>query len=123
MPTTKVQLTMNFEINGKIIETNEQGYLNDLDEWSEEFASQLAQQDGLKLYDDHWELILYFRDYYDENQKNPTMRSIVCSLGKIKGQRFHEQKDYESHIYHLFPLDPVHEICKLAGLPMPPPDT
>ncbi|MFK7815180.1 MAG: TusE/DsrC/DsvC family sulfur relay protein [Gammaproteobacteria bacterium] len=27
------------------------------------------------------------------------------------------------HIYSLFPTDPIHELCKLAGLPMPQPDT
>jgi sulfur relay (sulfurtransferase) DsrC/TusE family protein len=27
------------------------------------------------------------------------------------------------HIYSLFESDPIHEICKLAGLPMPQPDT
>jgi len=51
------------------------------------------------------------------------MHTIVRSLGKMNGSRFHNQKENEKHIYKLFPADPIHEICKLAGLPMPPPDT
>ena len=114
---------MIIEINGKTIETNEQGYLLDVDDWSEELATELARRDGMELFVDHWELIMYFRDYYSENQTNPTMHTIVRTLGKMKGELFHNQKAYEKHIYSLFPVDPVHEICKLAGLPMPPPDT
>jgi len=41
---------------------------------------------------------------------------------KIKFAHFHSQKEYEKHIYKLFPSDPTHEVCKLAGLPMPQPD-
>ena len=114
---------MIFEINGNTIETNEQGYLLDADDWSEEFASELAKREGIELFVDHWELILYFRDYYSEYQTNPTMHTIVRTLGKMKGEHFHNQKAYEKHIYSLFPMGPVQEICKLAGLPMPPPDT
>ena len=94
-----------------------------LDDWSEEFSSELAKRDGIELYVDHWELIWYFRDYFIENQSNPTMHTIVRTLGRIKGPRFHKQKEYEKHIYSLFPKDPIHQICKLAGLPMPQPDT
>ncbi|HBE92901.1 MAG TPA: hypothetical protein DDW55_10360, partial [Gammaproteobacteria bacterium] len=36
--------------------------------------------------------------------------------------RHHDQKEYEKHIYSLFSTDPCHEVCKLAGLPMPQPD-
>jgi len=113
---------MIIEIDEAKTETNEQGYLRNLNDWSENFATAIAKKDGMELFVDHWELIMYFRDYYVENQANPTMHKIVRSLGKMKGDRFHKQKEYEKHIYSLFPVDPVHEICKLAGLPMPPPD-
>lgn len=114
---------MEFNVGGRIVETNEQGFLCDLDDWSEEFAETIAERDGIELYVDHWELIWYFRDYYAEMQINPTMRSIVLTLGKHRGTRFRDKKAYEKHIYGLFPTDPIHELCKLAGLPMPQPDT
>lgn len=113
---------MNLDLNGKTIECNEQGFLCNLDDWSEDVSSELAKRDGLDLFVDHWELIWYFRDYYEENLSNPTMHTVIRTLGH-KGDKFHDQKEYEKHIYKLFPSDPVHEVCKLAGLPMPPPDT
>jgi len=114
---------MGIEVNGRIVETDEQGYLRDPDDWSEEFAERTAERDGVTLYDDHWGLILYFRDYYNEAQRHPTMRDIVLALGKQHGRRFHDGKAYAKYLYRLFPNDPVRELCKLAGLPKPEPDT
>ncbi len=114
---------MQLEVDGRIIETDEQGFLLDLEDWSEDFARALAQRDGIELYVDHWELIWYFRDYYQETQSLPTMRRMILELGKRQGARFRDRKAYEKHIYRLFPSDPVRQVCKLAGLPMPQPDT
>jgi len=114
---------MRIDIHDRAIETSEQGFLMEKGDWEEDFASEIARRDGLSLYTDHWELIWYFRDYFEENQRNPTMHTMVRSLGKSRGTHFHDQKIYEKHIYSLFPTDPIHELCKLAGLPMPPPDT
>lgn len=114
---------MHIDIHNKHIETNDQGFLSNLEDWNEDYANEMAHRDGITLYNDHWELILYFREYFNQNHVNPTMHQIVCTLGKAKGRRFHEQKAYEKHIYQLFPKDPAHEVCKLAGLPMPQPDT
>ncbi len=114
---------MQVYVNDRTIETNDQGYLCNLNDWSEDYVETIAKQDGIDLYNDHWELILYFRDYYRENETCPTMHKVIRSLGSMKGKHFHNQKEYEKHIYSLFPQDPTHEVCKLAGLPMPPPDT
>ena len=114
---------MRLEIKDKSVETNEQGYLHNFNTWSEDVAYELARRDDIKLYIDHWELIWYFRDYYKINLTHPTMHMMVTTLGKKGGRHFHDQKTYEDHIYGLFPTDPIHELCKLAGLPMPEPDT
>ena len=114
-------MTRQMQIDGKTIETNEQGFLCNLADWNEDYAANVAREDELDLHVDHWELIWYFRDYYNENQVAPTMHNMVTSLGR-KGKHFHDQKAYEKHIYRLFPRDPVHELCKLSGLPMPQPD-
>ena len=113
---------MMLEISGRNIETDVQGFLQHREQWSEEFAKEQAEKDGIQLYNDHWELIYYFREYHEENLCSPTMYTLIRGLG-AKNKRYHDQKAYEKHIYHLFPKDPVHEVCKLAGLPLPPPDT
>ena len=114
---------MRLNVEGKIVETNEQGFLSNLDDWSEAFAEVIAERDGLELYVDHWELIWYFRDFYEETKTLPTMHKMVMTLGRHRGKRFRDMKRYEKHIYDLFPTDPVHQLCKLAGLPMPQPDS
>jgi tRNA 2-thiouridine synthesizing protein E len=114
---------MDIQINGKTVKTDEQGFLFNSEEWSEEFAEKIAERDGIQLFDEHWGLIGYFRDYFQEKHSLPTMRSLVMTLGKQHGERFHGRKAYEKHLYSLFPRDPLRELCKLAGLPMPQPDT
>lgn len=112
---------MMLEVNGRNVETDVQGFLQHVDDWSEDVAKELAEKDGVKLYNDHWELIYYFREYYEENMTNPTMHTIVRGLGN-KSKHFHDRKSIERNIYKLFPKDPVREVCKLAGLPLPTPD-
>lgn len=110
------------KIAKKNIHVNIQGYLDNYDDWSEEFARKMAKIDNVKLYNDHWELIYYFRDYYQINLECPTMHQMLMDLTP-NIRKFHNKKVYEHHIYNLFKFDPIHEICKLAGLPMPQPDT
>lgn len=114
---------MDLEVGGRILRTDEQGYLLNLDDWSEEFAEKMAEHDGVKLFDDHWGLIFYFRDYYQSTGSVPTMHVIVRTLGRQHGAHFHNEKEYGKYLYQLFPSDPVRTLCKLAGLPKPPPDT
>jgi len=52
---------MQLEINGKSIETDPQGYLVNLSDWSEDLANVLAEQDDLKLTEAHWEIINMIR--------------------------------------------------------------
>lgn len=114
---------MNIEVSGKVIETDEEGYLINPDDWNEVVAEELALQqatrDKVKLTESHWGLMQYFRDYYRENEVHPTMHKLVRTLGKYHGAHFHEEKEYEKFLYELFPEGPIQEICKIAGLPKP----
>ena len=114
---------MNKETTGKTIETDEEGYLLNPDEWdesiAEEMAFQQAQQDNVKLTETHWGLIQYVRDYYKENKTHPSMHKLVMTLGKCHGEHYHDRKAYENFLYELFPHGPIPALCKLAGLPNP----
>ncbi len=114
---------MSIKVGDKIIETDEEGYLVNPDDWTEKVAEEMAfqqsQQDNVKLTETHWGLIHYFRDYYHENKVHPTMHKLVMTLGKYHGQHFHDHKAYEKFLYEHFPRGPVPELCKLAGLPKP----
>ena len=54
----------NVNVDGHLVETNDQGFLLHLDEWSESYAIEMAKIDNIYLFTDHWELIYYFRDYF-----------------------------------------------------------
>ena len=64
------------KVANKSIDINEQGYLINLNDWSEAYVKRMAKQDGVKLYNDHWEIIFYFREYYHQNLVSPTMHHI-----------------------------------------------
>jgi len=96
--------------NGQNVELNEEGFLADPSQWNEDLAIQLAQsEEGLDaLTDDHWAVIRFIRNHYQENQSAPMVRSI-CKTTGVPLKR----------IYELFPSGPAKGACKLAGLPKP----
>lgn len=114
---------MSIKVGNNIIETDEEGYLINPDDWSEAVAAAMAaqqsRQDHVELSETQLGLVQYFREYYAENKVHPTMHKLVMTLGKHHGQRFHDHKDYEKFLYGLFPKGPIPELCKLAGLPKP----
>lgn len=114
---------MDIKLKRRTVPCDEQGFIHDPTEWDEEFAAALAAELHIDLYIDHWELIWYFRESYEENQVAPTMHQLVLTLGNQPNKRFLVNKSYEEHLYKLFPTDPIHTVSKLAGLPRPEPDT
>jgi tRNA 2-thiouridine synthesizing protein E len=106
---------MQLEINGNSIETDEQGYLVNLSDWSEELATALAEKDDLKLTDSHWDVINMIRKYYLENGTALAMRAMIklakAELGKDKGN--------SKYLYELFPYGPGKQGSRYAGLPKP----
>lgn len=98
------------------IDTDREGYLKDLSDWSADVAVQLAESESLTLTDNHWEVIHLIRDFYMQYKISPTMRVLVRQvrdkLGAEKGRSF--------HLLTLFPDNPLKRLSKIAGLPKPP---
>ncbi len=110
---------MSIEVQGKIIETDEEGYLLNPGDWSEAVAEAIARQEGIGLDDVKWALIRYFREYYEEHQTHPTMHKLLLTEGRLHGERFEDSKLYRDFLYETFPKGPIPTLCKLAGLPKP----
>ncbi|HEW98253.1 MAG TPA: TusE/DsrC/DsvC family sulfur relay protein [Beggiatoa sp.] len=106
---------MAIEVNGKTIETDEEGYLINLAEWNEDIAKILAAEDELSITDNHWEVIKFLRDYYDEYQIAPAVRVLTKAIGKKLGP----EKGNSKYLYELFPYGPAKQACRYAGLPKP----
>ena len=75
---------MAIEVNGKSLETDEEGYLANLNDWEKEVATVMAEAEDLELSDDHWEIINFLREYYEEYQIAPAVRVLTKAVGKRK---------------------------------------
>ena len=106
---------MAIELNGKTYEVDEEGYLADLSQWDEAVAAEMARLDGADLDENHWEVINFLREYYDEYQIAPAVRVLTKAIGKKLGK----EKGNSKYLYELFPYGPAKQACKYAGLPKP----
>lgn len=106
---------MVLEVGGKTIETNEDGYLANIDDWNIEIASAIAEAEGLPMNEDRWEVVNFLREYYNEYKIAPAVRVLTKAIGKKLG----EDKANSKYLYKLFPYGPARQGCKIAGLPKP----
>jgi dissimilatory sulfite reductase related protein len=96
-------------IAGVQVELNEEGFLTDPSQWSEEVAVELARREGIDpLTDRHWQVIRFMRSEYKAKATGPTVRVI----GKTSGVSIKE-------LYQLFPKGPAKLAAKIAGIPKP----
>jgi TusE/DsrC/DsvC family sulfur relay protein len=101
------------EVSGKSFETDEEGYLVNLGDWSEELAGEIAKAEGIEMSD--WEVVNFLRKYYEEYQIAPAVRVLTKAIGKQLGP----DKGNSAYLYELFPYGPAKQACKIAGLPKP----
>ena len=106
---------MALEINGTSVETDEEGFLTDLSQWTPEAAVELAKGENIEMTDSHWEVVNFLREYYDEYQIAPAVRVLTKAIGKKLGP----DKGNSKYLYDLFPFGPGKQACKIAGLPKP----
>lgn len=103
------------EFKGRQIETDDDGYIINLDDWDKEIAEHLAAQDGMTLTEAHWEVINFLRNYYKQYQIAPMIKILVKEIGKVMGP----EKGNTKYLYELYPGGPAKQACKYAGLPKP----
>lgn len=96
-------------------ERDSEGYLKQLSDWSPAVAEAIAAQEGIELSPNHWEMIEFLRDLYQEYGVIPPMRILVKAIGQQLG------KNKKSSIYlmQLFSGTPIRVASKIAGLPKP----
>ncbi|WP_206812250.1 TusE/DsrC/DsvC family sulfur relay protein [Paradesulfitobacterium ferrireducens] len=96
-------------VNGQVIALDEDGFLEDAGVWNEEVALALAAtEDVSELTEDHWKVINYLRNYYEQFGVAPMIRKLCKETG------------YDlKKIYELFPSGPAKGACKIAGLLKP----
>ena len=106
---------MAYECDGAIIETDEEGYITDISLWSQELAIKIAAEEDIEMGDDHWEVVNFLRNYYEEYQIAPAVRVLTKAIKRSLGA----DKGNSKYLYELFPYGPAKQACKIAGLPKP----
>ena len=102
-------------LKGKTIELDKEGYLVDLNDWSEDVAHALAAQAGIELRPEHWEILTLLRSFYQEFELSPATRPLI----KYTALKLGADKGNSLHLNRLFNGTPAKLAAKLAGLPKP----
>ncbi|MGB9111567.1 MAG: TusE/DsrC/DsvC family sulfur relay protein [Acidimicrobiales bacterium] len=94
---------------GKSVQVNDEGFLVDAAEWSEEMAGHIAMTIGLApLNHEQMHVVKVMRSEYEANGDGPNVRA----LGKASGVPI-------KRLYELFPMGPAKTAAKIAGIPKP----
>ncbi|UZE97895.1 TusE/DsrC/DsvC family sulfur relay protein [Alkalimarinus alittae] len=97
------------------INVDKEGFLKQLSDWTPAVAHQIAQNEGIALTDEHWEIISLLRDFYTTYEISPAMRILVKTAKEALGS----DKGNSIHLLKLFPGSPAKLASKIAGLPKP----
>ncbi len=112
-PNMQTQITV---VDGKEILLDGEGYLLDLDEWSENFVHVRAEAEGLNLTDEHWQVINYIRDYHDKNSVQAPVRDMIKHFRRCWGK----EKANTRYLHQIFPAGgPQKQGNRLAGVRKP----
>ena len=106
---------MAYEVNGRTVEHDEDGYIIDIGDWNIELAEMIATIENIEMNDDAWEVVNFLRDYYEEYQIAPPVRVLAKAIRKKLGP----EKGSSMHLYGLFPYGPAKQAGKIGGLPKP----
>ena len=94
-------------IAGQEVNVSEDGYLEDMNQWNEEIAKEIASEIGIELTPKHFEVINFLREKAAAKEAL-TIRGVGKSgVVDIKG------------LYKLFPKGPLKFSSKIAGIPKP----
>ena len=94
-------------IAGVQVNVSEDGYLEDMNQWNEEIAKEIAKEIGIELTPKHFEVLNFLREKTIAKE-NLTIRGVGKSgIVDIK------------ELYVLFPKGPLKFSSKIAGIPKP----
>ncbi len=101
------------DVEGRKIATDQEGYIQNMDEWSEAYARALAEKEGLVLTPEHWEVIEYIRDYYHEHHVQAQVRDMIKHFRKAWGP----ERGNNRYLHDIFPRGgPQKQGNRLAGI-------
>ena len=94
-------------IAGVEVNVSEEGYLEDMSQWNEEIAKEIAKEIGIELTPKHFEVLNYLREKTAAKEALTIRQVGKSGIVDIKG------------LYKLFPKGPLKFSSKIAGIPKP----
>lgn len=95
-------------IAGSEVHVNDEGFLTEYDEWTEEIGAELARNIGVEMTDEHWAVVRWLREDFKVKGETATTRRVQTVGG------FPTKKQFD-----LFPKKPAKKMSYIAGLPKP----
>jgi tRNA 2-thiouridine synthesizing protein E len=93
-------------------ELDDEGYLVNPSDWTEDLARELARREQIELTDEHWTVIRFMRAFLEEHQVSPDVRFAMRELEARHGAS-------RNRLFELFPYGYVQQACKIAGMRRP----
>ncbi|MBC8333827.1 MAG: TusE/DsrC/DsvC family sulfur relay protein [Anaerolineales bacterium] len=90
------------------ITLNEEGFMTNPAEWTEDIATVLAEKEGITLTDAHWAIINFSREKAADSGAAPTLRQITQGIGITTKE-----------LFALYPKGPAKKVAKISGLGKP----
>ena len=95
-------------IAGRQVDVNEEGFLTEPAQWTEELGEELARLIGVEMTDEHRRLVRFLREDYETEGQTATLRRVSTRTGvPVKT------------LFTLFPGKPAKKLAYVAGLPKP----
>ncbi|MDA7949201.1 MAG: TusE/DsrC/DsvC family sulfur relay protein [Hyphomicrobiaceae bacterium] len=105
-----------FTVGERSILRDESGYLAEPDDWDENVARLIAEEEHIELTDDHWAIISFMRDQQAEHGVSPDARHAFSFLAERKAVNKRKARNL---FFELFPYGYVKQACKIAGMVQP----
>ena len=89
------------------VNVTEEGYLEDMSQWNEDIAREIASEIGIELTDKHFEVLNYLRE--------KTAAKEALTIRQVGKSGIVDIKE----LYKLFPKGPLKFSSRIAGIPKP----
>jgi len=100
-------------VDGQEVLTDQEGYILDMDAWSEGFARAQAAKESLTLSNEHWQVIHFIREYYEDHNVQAQVRDMVKHFRAAWGP----DRGNSRYLHDLFPMGgPQKQGNRIAGV-------
>ena len=104
-----------FNFDGETFAVTPTGNLMELHRWNSRLAEHMAQQEGIELTEEHWEVLNFLREFYFTYGVSPMVKILMRYMAEDLGP----ERASKGYLYSLFPKGPSRQGSRIAGLPAP----